>query len=404
MSFRPKYRLATTPSAFADAAEALSNGIGPFAVDTERASSFRYDDRAFLVQIRRKGAGTFLIAPEGQREAVTAHLAPVLNGGEWIIHAAGEDLRSLAMLDLHPGTLFDTELASRLAGYTRPNLAAMVERFVGVELEKGHGHEDWSRTPLPPSWQDYAALDVEYLCELAEALAEVLDSEGKLDFAFQEFNYLITRYSLTPKTEKTWRDVKGLAAIRSRSGAAVARALWQAREDLSKERDVAPTRLLPNRVLIDIARAEPTTPAALSHAAGRSAIPPKETRNWLSVVEEALAADPSTWPARREPSPCSTPPKSSWERNYPQSWLILQGCREGIAECASELNIQPEILLAPPLLRDVIWHAPDSGTWDTHQAAAALTEAGARPWQVGVTAPILAASHARATKAGVPRC
>ena len=134
--------------------------------------------------------------------------------------------------------LFDTELASRLVGYDRPNLAAMVERFVGVELEKGHGHEDWSRTPLPKSWQDYAALDVEYLNELAEALTEVLDAEGKLRWAFEEFAHLISVYSLTPRPVKSWRDMKGISSLRDQSGLQVARELWHAREEISEQRDI----------------------------------------------------------------------------------------------------------------------------------------------------------------------
>ena len=79
MSGRIDYRLVDTPDAFVHAAEALERGRGPFAVDTERASSFRYGERAFLVQVRRRGAGTFLIAPEGHREAARATFAPVLN-------------------------------------------------------------------------------------------------------------------------------------------------------------------------------------------------------------------------------------------------------------------------------------------------------------------------------------
>ena len=73
----------------------------------------------------------------------------MLNGAEWIVHAAPEDLPSLADLGLHPGRLFDTALAGRIAGYNKPNLGAMVKEFCGVELEKSHGRENWSAVPLP---------------------------------------------------------------------------------------------------------------------------------------------------------------------------------------------------------------------------------------------------------------
>lgn len=395
MNARLDYRLVDTPAAFREAAGALANGRGPFAVDTERASSFRYGDRAFLVQVARRGAGTFLIAPEGHRDEVREIFAPVMGDQEWIIHAAGEDLRSLALLGLRPGILFDTELASRIVGYDRPNLAAMVERFVGVELEKGHGHEDWSRTPLPKSWQDYAALDVEYLHELAEALTEILDAHGKLHWAFEEFAHLIAVYSKTPYPEKTWRDMKGLASVRDQSGLQVARELWHAREEISEQRDISPGRLLPNRALLDIALAEPDSPHGLTRAIGGKGMPSRDVRRWLGVVERALSADPATWPRRREPRANGTPSKSGWERHYPESWRMLQLCREDIAASAEDLDIRPDILLTPAILRETVWNAPDKApAWDTHQAAAALEKAGARPWQVQITAPILAAAHA----------
>ena len=395
MNARLDYRLVDTPAAFREAAAALAHGRGPFAVDTERASSFRYGDRAFLVQVARRGAGTFLIAPEGHRDEVQEIFAPVLGGQEWIIHAAGEDLRSLAFLGLHPGILFDTELASRIVGHDRPNLAAMVERFVGVELEKGHGHEDWSRTPLPKSWQDYAALDVEYLHELAEALTEVLDAQGKLRWAFEEFAHLVAIYSKAPRPEKSWRDMKGLSSLRDQSGLQIARELWHAREEISQQRDIAPGRLLPNRALLDIALSEPDSPHGLIRAVGGKGMPSRDVRRWLGVVERALAADPATWPRRRDPRANATPSKPGWERHYPESWQMLQLCREDIAASAQDLDIRPDILLTPAILRETVWNAPDSGpAWDTHQAAAALKKAGARPWQVHLTAPILAAAHA----------
>lgn len=395
MNARLDYRLVDTPAAFREAAAALAHGRGPFAVDTERASSFRYGDRAFLVQVARRGAGTFLIAPEGHRDEVREIFAPVLGGQEWIIHAAGEDLRSLALLGLHPGILFDTELASRIVGHDRPNLAAMVERFVGVELEKGHGHEDWSRTPLPESWQDYAALDVEYLHELAEALTEVLDAQGKLRWAFEEFAHQVAIYSKAPRPEKSWRDMKGLSSLRDQSGLQIARELWHAREEISQQRDIAPGRLLPNRALVDIALSEPDSPHGLTRAVGGKGMPSRDVRRWLGVVERALATDPATWPRRRDPRANATPSKPGWERHYPESWKMLQLCREDIAASAQDLDIRPDILLTPAILRETVWNAPDSGpAWDTHQAAAALKKAGARPWQVHLTAPILAAAHA----------
>ncbi len=148
------------------AAEKLARGHGPFAVDAERASGFRYSNRAYLIQIRRAGAGTVLIDPVGAGSdpaALVRPVAEVLDDDEWILHAADQDLACLAEVGMWPKALYDTELAGRLAGFDRVNLAAMVQRLLGLGLAKGHGAADWSKRPLPAEWLNYAALDVEVL-------------------------------------------------------------------------------------------------------------------------------------------------------------------------------------------------------------------------------------------------
>ena len=143
-------------------------------MDAERASGFRYSNRAYLVQIRRAGAGTVLIDPVshgGDSVEVLAPVAEVLADDEWVLHAADQDLPCLAEIGIRPSALYDTELAGRLANYDRVNLAAMVQRLLGLQLTKGHGAADWSKRPLPEEWLNYAALDVEVLVDLREALS-----------------------------------------------------------------------------------------------------------------------------------------------------------------------------------------------------------------------------------------
>ncbi|MGH9206720.1 MAG: ribonuclease D, partial [Acidimicrobiales bacterium] len=134
--------LSTTADQIEAAAELLAGGGGPFAVDAERASGFRYSNRAYLIQIRRAGAGTVLIDPVshgGDPPVVLRPVAEVLADDEWILHAADQDLPCLAEVGMRPPALYDTELAGRLAGYDRVNLAAMVQRLLGLGLAKGHG-------------------------------------------------------------------------------------------------------------------------------------------------------------------------------------------------------------------------------------------------------------------------
>ena len=139
------------------------------AVDAERASGYRYSQRAYLVQLRRAGAGTFLIDPIELPDL--SSLDEALADAEWILHAANQDLPCLAELGMRPRRLFDTELAGRLLGSERVALGTMLEQYLGISLEKGHSAADWSTRPLPHDWLVYAALDVELLIELRDGAA-----------------------------------------------------------------------------------------------------------------------------------------------------------------------------------------------------------------------------------------
>ena len=180
-----------TPAGLERCAAAIAAGTGPAGVDAERASGFRYGQRAFLVQIRREGSGTWLIDPEpfGDLQIIN----DALDGVEWILHAASQDLPCLSELGMWPHKLFDTELAARLAGLPRVGLAAVIEQLLGFGLAKEHSAADWSTRPLPEPWLRYAALDVEVLTELREELIELLQGDGKLEYAEQEFAAILCR-------------------------------------------------------------------------------------------------------------------------------------------------------------------------------------------------------------------
>ncbi|EEI16740.1 HRDC domain-containing protein [Corynebacterium lipophiloflavum] len=377
------FELVDTPAAFRRAAAQLFHGRGPCAIDTERASSFRYDDRAFLVQVNRRDAGTFLFAPEGHRDALREALAPVIGGTDWILHAAGEDLPSLAELGLHPGTLFDTEIAARLAGFERPNLAAMVGEFTGVTLDNGYGREDWSTIPLPLQWQAYAADDVVYLSALAEGLTEVLDAAGKLEAAEQEFEHVRTRPAPAPKT---WRDLKGISSLPTGRSLHLARALWDYRDARGRATDTSPHTLLGSKVILNIAKNPPRTPDELGRVRGFPARRRDAIEEWYAVIERACADAPSRWPdAPRDRD--NPPSKSSWQRHHPESWQRFVSAREEVSRHADDIDVAPELLVQPALLRAVVWNGVAS---ETGAAARALSAAGARPWQVDAASAAIA--------------
>lgn len=384
-----------SPREFHAAADRLAAGTGPFAIDTERASAYRYDDRAFLVQIRREGAGTFLLAPEHHRAELRAALAPVLNGQEWVVHAAPSDLPCLAWLGLYPGRLFDTELAARFAGFAHPNLAAMVLELFDVQLEKGYGDSDWSETPIPRSWRNYAALDVELLNELAVTLRDILAEEEKLDWAYEEFEKIVDDHARIKGPEpRSWRDLKGVSSLRSGEQLAVARELWQRRESIARTQDVAPNRVLPHRVLVDIARRVPRSPREINQIKGFPRRRGGATLRWFDAVETALASPRQQWPkVLRSPRP--VPSKSVFSREFPELWQLYTEIRSDFEDLGDELGMSYELILKPSLLRMAVWAAcgPEGGVageiTDAADIPDFLRSQGAREWQIELASPLL---------------
>src|SRR5690606_37661080 len=177
------------------------------AVDAERASGYRYGQRAYLIQMRRAGAGTALIDPIACPDL--SGLDAALADTEMVLHAANQDLPCLAEVGLVPRRLFDTELAGRLLGYPRVGLGSMVENVLGYVLEKGHSAADWSTRPLPEDWLRYAALDVELLIELRDALEEELEAAGKLEWAREEFDAILATPPKPPRPDP-WRRTSGI--------------------------------------------------------------------------------------------------------------------------------------------------------------------------------------------------
>ncbi len=363
-------------------ARALAAGSGPVAVDAERASGFRYSQRAYLVQLRRAGAGTALIDPIPLGSDLSA-LAPVLDGPEWVLHAASQDLPCLAEVGLVPASLFDTELAGRLAGLPRVGLGPLVEQVLGLSLEKGHGAADWSRRPLPDDWLVYAALDVEVLVELRDALAAMLADQGKLAFAREEFEAVRTAGPSAPRAEP-WRRTSGIHRIRRPRALATVRALWEARDRLAAERDIAPGRVLPDAAIVDAAAAAPTSAAALAALPvfrGRSQR--RLTGYWYAAVAEAARLDPDELPRAAAPGE-GPPPVARWADRDPAAAARLAAARTGVAAVSAHWRIPAENLLQPDVLRRVCWSPPADG-----DVAAALRANGAREWQVRLVAPVL---------------
>ncbi|MEZ0578204.1 HRDC domain-containing protein [Nocardioides sp. MH1] len=389
-----------TDEALADYAAKLAAGSGPVAIDAERASGYRYSNRAYLVQLRRVGAGTGLVDPIPL--TTLAPLQEAIGDAEWILHAATQDLPCLAEIGLTPAALFDTELAGRLLNYPRVGLATLVETLLGARMKKEHSAVDWSTRPLPQPWLEYAALDVEVLVELRQLLADQLVEAGKDDWARQEFDNL---RSFEPAVRvDAWRRTSGLHKVRGRRALGAVRALWEARDQLARERDVTPGRLIPDSAIVAAATAMPTNRSALMstqgfHGRGASRFAPI----WLDALRAAAEMDESELPSRT-PRGDGPPAPRAWAEKSPVAARRLEIAKAAVSALAEEHQLPTENLLTPDHLRRAMWEPPS--TRDPVELLERLIDQlrgyGARSWQIGLTAPALARAvlDAEAPKAG----
>ncbi|GGZ34939.1 3'-5' exonuclease [Streptomyces inusitatus] len=368
----------------AEVIAAFAAGTGPVAVDAERASGYRYGQRAYLVQLRREGAGSALIDPVGCPDL--SGLGEALAGTEWILHAATQDLPCLREIGMVPTSLFDTELAGRLAGFPRVGLGAMVESVLGYALEKGHSAVDWSTRPLPEPWLRYAALDVELLVDLRDALEKELDRQGKLEWAHQEFAAIVAAPPAPPRKDP-WRRTSGMHKVRRRRQMAVVRELWTARDKVAQRRDVSPGKVLSDTAIIEAALAVPVSVQALTalpgfgHRAGR-----RQLEQWQAAVDRARALPDAELPQPGQPLNGPPPPRA-WADKDPVAAARLSAARAAVSALAEELNLPQENLMTPDTVRRVCWEPPAEHS--VAAVSAALAALGARPWQITLVAPLL---------------
>jgi ribonuclease D len=374
--------LVTTQAALDEAVRALGAGSGPVAVDAERASGFRYGHRAFLVQLRRHGAGTVLIDPVACPDL--SGLDAALADTEAVLHAASQDLPCLAELGYRPRVVFDTEMAGRLLGYPRVGLATLVEELLGLRLEKTHSAADWSTRPLPEEWLRYAALDVEVLVELRDLLAAQLTEQGKLTWAREEFAAVLAAGPPEPRIDP-WRRTSGIHRVRNRRGLAIVRELWVERDRIAQLRDLSPTKVLPDRAIVEAARSLPAGTQQLTEIGGftgRGAR--RHLPEWVAAVARARALPDSALPDASAPPSDGPPPAHRWADRDPEAARRLTAVRGAVAALADANGLPTENLLPPDAVRRLSWQPPAEP--DPAAVSAGLMGYGARSWQVQLTA------------------
>ena len=386
-----------TEIAFKEALALLSQGSGPFAVDAERASGFRYSARAYLIQIKRKDGGLHLIdpIPFGPGHHLFAELNTLLNSDEIILHASTQDLPCLRELGINPIRLFDTELAGRIAGLPRVGLGPLLESLMGVLLAKEHSAADWSARPLPQEWLTYAALDVELLVELRDRMYSILEDAKKLPWALEEFASILKAPPAPPRVDP-WRRTSGMHKIKRRDQLAVIKSLWMARDEVAARQDIAPGKLLNDSAIVELAIAIPTNKKEFEKTLRPLGLRARWMENlqlWLDSIATAVSMPEEQWPAMRTNAD-TLPPIKLWRDKFPEKFAPLSHARAAIELIAQENQIPVENLITPEHVRRICWKPPvgATSTVSISEVEKGLEELGARQWQIDLVAPALAAA------------
>lgn len=363
--------------------EYLANNDGDVAIDAERASGFRYSQRAYLIQLAFRSGPIYMVDPIALNERApgwTDSVAPILNQRTWLLHAATQDLPCLAELGFMPTSIIDTELAARLAGLERVGLGSLALELLEFELAKEHSAADWSIRPLTEAMLDYGALDVDVLHELWDEIEKVLETQGKLGWAQEEFTHLLS-FRPKPVPQEPWRNLPGLSKVRDEEKLKIAASLWLTRDAIASSEDIAPGRLVPDRSIMSAVEQKPRSKRELSaNKTFQGRASRTRLEEWWAAIANAGNVEIEANPERGN----GIPNHRSWEKRFPEAHIRLNAVRPLLAELATEHQLPIENLLTPDYLRRVMFEpAQDLGL--------ALRELGARSWQIELCVPVITA-------------
>ena len=376
----------------------LLNGNGPLAIDAERSSGFRYSQRAYLIQIYRENGGLHLIDPIPLKDSkLWQKFNNEFSSYEWVIHASTQDLPCLIEVGLKPKLLFDTELGARIAGCERVGLGPLAESLLELQLAKEHSAVDWSIRPLRPEWITYAALDVDILLDIRDAVEKLLIEQNKLKWAEQDFasilkNYESYQFSDIPKPDR-WRRTSGMHKVRDRLTMTIVRDLWLSRDELAREIDLAAGRVLGDDAIVELATKRPDNLEAVAKVIGRrTRLEAPPFNRWLKVLNFALKTPIEEQPELRVASQ-SLPPIKIWKDRNPLGYARLTHARAALIELSAQIQIPTENLVTPELVRKICWQEPPATNSEYENFVnEQLNKMGARPWQIELVTPAISAS------------
>ena len=324
-------------------------GSRELAIDTEGASFHRFVDRIYLLQLSTQNHSAII-------DPLSAGTLPGLGamledrGVEIIFHDADYDLRLLRQdYGWRVTNIFDTRIAAQLLGIRSFGLAALLEKFFEVKLDKKHQRADWSMRPLTPDMLEYAAQDTRYLLELRDQLRSGLEEQGRMGWASEEFARLESVQFAEEDSGLAFLRVKGARDL-TRRQLALLRELVQWRDTVAKQLDRATFRVMGNEALLDIARKAPTSKSALAEIKGVSrSVVERNASDVIQAVERGLAVPDAELPKfARGPR---------WERDpeFEPKVMKLKAVRDGVAD---RLQLDPGVLCARERLEAVVRKRP----------------------------------------------
>ena len=336
------------------------------ALDTEGASFHRFVDRVYLLQLSTRDRHAVIDPlPIGVPPGLGALLEDP--SVEVVFHDADYDLRLLQQdYGWHIRTIFDTRIAAQLLGYTAFGLAALLERFFDVRLDKKHQRADWSMRPLTRDMLDYAAQDTRYLLQLRDHMAAELERMGRTAWAREEFALLEGTRWTDEEPGTSYLRMKGARDL-SRRELAVLRELVPWRDAVAGALDRATFRVLGNEQLLEIARLQPRTKDALGKIKGMPrSILEQRGPDLLDAVSRALAVAEADLP--------KYPRAARWDRD-PDFDTRVSALKTARDAAAKRLALDPGVLCSRDRMEAVARRNPA-----TAEEVAEVPEL--RRWQV----------------------
>jgi ribonuclease D len=343
-------------------------GTRDLAVDTEGASFHRFVDRIYLLQ---------LSTPDQHAIVDPLAVAPPTGLGtlisdpkvEVVFHDADYDLRLLRQdYGWSVRGLFDTRVAAQLIGLKQFGLAALLEQYFGVKLDKKHQRADWSMRPLTPDMLAYAAQDTMHLLGLRDELKAKLIKLDRLDWAQEEFERLEAVEFAPDDPANAFLRLKGARDL-TRRELALLRELVQWRDAQAAALDRATFRVMGNETLLDIARAAPDSASALMGIKGvPRGLSDSRQADVLAAVQRGLAVPEADLP--------KFPKAPRWDRD-PKFDDRVSALRTVRDEVAGKLELDPGVLCSRERLETIARKVPT-----TLEELAEVKDL--RRWQIGL--------------------